>query len=40
MNEAGIYVWEMGLGHSERVYPKNDVLPKLKQMHWIIPIKF
>lgn len=35
MNEAGIYVWEMGLSHSEVVYPKNDQLPKLNQMHWM-----
>ncbi len=35
MNEAGIYVWEMGLSHSEIVYPKDPSLPKLNQMHWM-----
>lgn len=35
MNEAGIYIWEMGLSNSEVVYPKNDKLPRLNQMHWM-----
>lgn len=35
MNEAGLYIWEMGLGNEEIVYPKNKTLPKLNQMHWM-----
>ncbi len=31
MNEAGLYIWEMGLGGAETVYPKNNALPKLNQ---------
>jgi hypothetical protein len=32
MNEAGLYIWEMGL---DTQYPKNATLPKLCQMHWM-----
>ena len=35
MNEAGIYIWEMGLSHSAVTYPKGDGLPRLNQMHWM-----
>ena len=35
VNEAGLYVWEMGLGGEEIVYPKDPKLPKLNQMHWM-----
>jgi choloylglycine hydrolase len=35
MNEAGIYIWEMGLSNSEVVYPKDASLPNLNQMHWM-----
>ncbi len=35
MNEAGIYVWEMGLSNSEVVYPRDAGLPKLNQMQWM-----
>ncbi len=35
MNEAGLYIWEMGLGNEEILYPKNSSLPKLNQMHWM-----
>jgi penicillin V acylase-like amidase (Ntn superfamily) len=35
MNEAGLYIWEMGLGNEEIVYPKNNALPKLNQMNWM-----
>ncbi len=35
MNEAGLYIWEMGLGNAEVVYPKNSALPKLNQMNWM-----
>jgi len=35
MNETGIHVWKMGLSNSEVIYPKNDQLPRLNQMHWM-----
>ena len=35
MNEAGLYIWEMGLGNAEVLYPQNSSLPKLNQMHWM-----
>jgi len=35
MNEAGLYIWEMGLGGCDVVYPKNPDLPKLNQMQWM-----
>lgn len=35
MNEAGIYIWEMGLSNSEVIYPTDANLPKLNQMHWM-----
>lgn len=35
MNEAGIYIWEMGLSNSEVIYPKDAGLPRLNQMHWM-----
>lgn len=35
INEAGLYIWEMGLGNGEIVYPKNESLPKLDQMSWM-----
>ncbi len=35
MNEAGLFVWEMGLSNEEVVYPKNDSLPRLNQMQWM-----
>jgi choloylglycine hydrolase len=35
MNEAGLYVWEMGVGNTEVVYPTNAALPRLNQMHWM-----
>ena len=35
MNEAGVYVWEMGLGNPAMAYPKDAGLPKLNQMQWM-----
>jgi len=35
MNEAGLYIWEMGLGNEEVVYPKSESLPKINQMNWM-----
>lgn len=32
LNEAGLYIWEMGL---DTQYPKNAALPKLCQMNWM-----
>jgi penicillin V acylase-like amidase (Ntn superfamily) len=32
MNEAGVYIWEMG---DDVDYPKNPALPKLVQMNWM-----
>ncbi|MCU0292465.1 MAG: hypothetical protein MUF10_10845 [Thermoanaerobaculaceae bacterium] len=35
MNEAGLYIWEMGLGNEEVVYPRSESLPKINQMNWM-----
>ena len=35
MNETGLYIWEMGLGNEEVIYPKSNVLPKINQMNWM-----
>jgi len=33
INEAGLYIWEMGLAANE--YPQNDKLHKLMQSNWV-----
>jgi penicillin V acylase-like amidase (Ntn superfamily) len=35
INEAGLYIWEMGLGGSNVVYPRHPGLPRLNQMQWM-----
>jgi len=35
INEAGLYIWEMGLGSSEVVYPRHPGLPRINQMMWM-----
>jgi hypothetical protein len=35
MNEAGLYIWEMGLGNEEVVYPRSESLPRINQMNWM-----
>lgn len=35
INEAGLYIWEMGLGGSDVAYPRHPGLPRLNQMQWM-----